>query len=343
MSTIDTSRETQSRKIQILRALAITAVVAIHTCSFGRDGILIRPFVNFAVALFLGLSGYLTRDQIAEVPAFYKKRLTRVLIPYTIWSLIYTAIRGTWAQLPLHYVTGYSSGVLYYIIVYVQLTLLAPVIGKLLRSKYRLLGYLITPVALVIECLIEVAGCHIDQPYNELPFVVWFGFYYLGMDLRRMCERETAPAWIGVDAVRRKLAAAASVLLLLSFPLQSFEGFLWHEAGISRMPYTQLKLTSMITSGLVILLAILWIRNNRPIHLPSLLTRWMVYLGDVSFGVYLSHILIRTFLEDYVYEKISFTSIFPLPVFEILAINVLLIALARRLLGSRASKALGLI
>ena len=42
-------------KIQILRAIAIFAVVFIHTCPTGEWQVFCRPFINFAVALFLFL------------------------------------------------------------------------------------------------------------------------------------------------------------------------------------------------------------------------------------------------------------------------------------------------
>ena len=48
---------TKNTKIQVLRAMAIVSVVIIHTCG----SVYIRPFVNFCVALFIFLSGYLTK------------------------------------------------------------------------------------------------------------------------------------------------------------------------------------------------------------------------------------------------------------------------------------------
>lgn len=72
-------------KIQLLRGIAIIAVIMIHTVS-GEKAILIRPFLNFSVALFIFLSGYLTNfSQGIPIKEFYKKRLIRVGVPYIIW------------------------------------------------------------------------------------------------------------------------------------------------------------------------------------------------------------------------------------------------------------------
>lgn len=80
----------QSQRIQLLRALAIAAVVAIHCCPPGFPQVFVRPLVNFCVALFLFLSGCLTRTSYPDVGAFWHRRLERVLSPYAVWTVIYT-------------------------------------------------------------------------------------------------------------------------------------------------------------------------------------------------------------------------------------------------------------
>lgn len=64
----------KDKKIQILRGIAIIAVVAIHTVR-GDISIIIRPFINFAVAMFIFLSGYLTKieDKNLTIGIFNKK------------------------------------------------------------------------------------------------------------------------------------------------------------------------------------------------------------------------------------------------------------------------------
>lgn len=50
----------QSNKVQILRGLAIIAVVFIHNTPDGLAQVYCRPFFNFSVGLFLFLSGFLS-------------------------------------------------------------------------------------------------------------------------------------------------------------------------------------------------------------------------------------------------------------------------------------------
>ena len=80
----------KNQKIQILRALAIMAVVLLHTCPSGNLSVVFRAFFNFAVASFLFLSGYLTKIENDNWLKFYKKRIIRVIIPYVIWTIFYT-------------------------------------------------------------------------------------------------------------------------------------------------------------------------------------------------------------------------------------------------------------
>lgn len=51
----------KNHRIQILRAFAIIAVVMIHTSPPAAGQVIFRPFINFGVATFLFLSGYLTK------------------------------------------------------------------------------------------------------------------------------------------------------------------------------------------------------------------------------------------------------------------------------------------
>jgi peptidoglycan/LPS O-acetylase OafA/YrhL len=329
-----------SRKIQILRAAAIFAVVAIHTCSFGAVGIIVRPYLNFSVALFLALSGYLTRAEIPDIGAFYKKRLLRVFIPYVIWSLIYTAVRNTWTDFPVNFATGYSCGVFYFLVVYMQLTLLSPLIGKLVRSRFRWAGYLITPAAIFLQYVLEWSDAPLSKPFNEIFAPVWFLFFYLGMAVRYDLSEGRA-RFLSDGAERQKTVFRTALLLPLSIFLQTMEGYIWKVSGSSRMPYTQIKLGSMMTSVFVIILAFAWISSSSRIPFSDRVTGALVYIGDISFGIYLTHILFKDMLEETIWQTVNM--IFPLTTVLVLLTNIMAIYLLRKILSPKICRAVGFI
>lgn len=81
--------------IDLLRGIATYAVIILHS----DEGIAIKPpgwaaiaqFASFAVPFFLATSFYLAIDRlyVSDRPSNLKLRLTRLLIPYSFWSLAY--------------------------------------------------------------------------------------------------------------------------------------------------------------------------------------------------------------------------------------------------------------
>lgn len=127
-------------KIQILRAISIIAVVMIHTLPVDLS-VSVRPFINFGVATFLFLSGYLTDTSKINIKEFYKKRIIRVLILYIIWSILYTTASFASDGIDvkryiINFLIAGGAATMYYIFVYIQFVLLTPLLGKLLERKY---------------------------------------------------------------------------------------------------------------------------------------------------------------------------------------------------------------
>ena len=273
--------------IQALRALAIIAVVFIHTCPPGLNQVFIRPFINFSVALFLFLSGVLTKLEYSNWPSFFKKRIHRIIIPYVIWTIIYTLLfTGSLKSILMELLTARAAFPFYYIFVYIQFVLLTPLLGKAARSRYRYAVFLVTPVSmLLIRYPYVINGSEMNQVINKmwtLGCLSWVTFYYLGLLLGNHI--------IDVKYSKRFIC----VTLAVSIILQIVEGYLWMLQGILNVG-TQSKLTSLITSSLFLMLVHVLIKEKR----INTQIKAFTLIGNYSFGIYLIHPMIINLLSEY--------------------------------------------
>lgn len=317
-----------NKKIQILRAIAILAVVAIHTSPSGAWGVMLRPFANFAVALFIFLSGYLTHYPIEHITLFYKKRFLRVFIPYVIWSLIYTALHMDYSNFLINFITARCCNIYYYIAVYIQFILITPLLGKLITSKYKWVAFIITPVAILIQYVLTLIGKPLSFPWNANNLLVWFIYYYIGLML-------------GNKILKPHLKFNQTIILLiLSIILQELEGFGWYIMGSYNMATTQIKLTSMITSLMVIYLTYIYLTSSHLTVRDTKITKVLIEIGNCSFGIYLSHILIKALFNKL---PLHHYVVFPLNTLIILFLTTACVFIGKKICGEKIGKYLGLL
>ena len=301
----------KDQKIQIFRAFAIIAVVMIHTTPPGEWQVFCKPFINFAVATFIFLSGYLTKDQGEDWKSFYFRRIRRVAVPYLIWSVLYSIpdmIASGPVALMKNLLTANANVSLYYIFVYIQFVLLTPLIIRLARSRYRHLGWLIAPVSvLIFKYYGLIFGVEMSK-YASLIWsdlcLGWFTFYYLGIML-------------GNGILKRSYdLRVLSIIYVVSLLVQMGEGYLWFQLDPVQCG-SQLKLSSLLSSSIFML--ILHSLMQKKEWQPR--SRLMVLIGDNSFGIYLSHLMIMGLLAYL--PAYSFIP-FPLNSLLILIISLLL-------------------
>lgn len=282
----------------MFRALAIICVVMIHTTPNGMRQVLTRPFTNVGVATFVFLSGYLTSFKIDNVFKFYKKRILRVLIPYIIWTVLYTLAYKNYNRLLYNLLTAKIASQFYYIFVYIQLVLITPLLKRFAESKFRFVGWLIAPVMTVIfRYLPFFAELQLNKyvllVYGN-SFFAWFTFYYLGILL-------------GNNIIKVKSGTAKLIVFwAISIGLQMLEGWWWLKLGNSNCG-TQNKITTLLTSSLFLLLVYKAVESETQVK-DNLFTKAVTLLGDCSFGIYLSHILVIRYLRRLlpIYGKLPF-------------------------------------
>ena len=310
----------QVDRIQILRGLAITAVVLIHNTPFGLPQVYCRPFINFAVGLFLFLSGMLSCAEKWNP----KKRILKVIIPYIIWTFFYVLLINfrSPAQIPKSFIkyliTAKSAAMMYYIFVYCEFTLLIPFIDKLAKSRYRSLGFLISPLEIIFVRLLPlITGQELNiyiRGIIGVSFVGWFIYFYLGYML-------------GNGLVKIKISTSKIILLWgASMVLQLLEGYWYLSMGNSNCG-TQMKLTSVISGILFAVLSYTYVYSDKKMWMP----RFLLILGNYSFGIFFSHMAIMTLLSRIPhYKEVVF---YPLNAVIAIFMSLILVILGRKILG----------
>mgnify|MGYP003461437318 CR=1 FL=1 len=320
----------KDQRIQTFRAMAIIAVVMVHTMPPGNWQIFLRPLINFPVATFLFLSGYLTRESNENWSAFYRRRLSRIAVPYIVWTVIYSlpdiSSSGLIA-LAKNLVSANACGTLYYIFVYAQFVLLTPFLFKLAKSRYRYLGWLIAPVSVL---LFKYYGYSFGIHMNKYLYLLWsdlclgwFTFYYLGLLL-------------GNKIINKKYnLPTLTTVYAVSIVLQMIEGYIWAKLDAGNCG-SQLKLSSLLSSSIFVLILYTLLQSNT--FQPR--SRILTLIGEYSFGIYLSHILFIRLLE---YWGISKTVSFPLFSVTVVSFSLIFCNTLDYLLGKKVSLKLGLI
>lgn len=279
--------DTQSKKVQMLRGVAIIAVVFIHNTPIGLAQVFLRPFLNFSVGLFLFFSGMLS----SATQWNPRKRITKVVIPYILWSLIYTVIYNVISnpiEIPIKFLKnvlmGNASAIMYYIFVYCEFTLIIPFIDRLAKSKYRYWGFVITPLEIVIMRFIPVVIGRDMNSYISIIMSIsclgWFTYFYLGYMIGNK--------YISVKRTFNK----NFILWVISIVFQIVEGYFYYMRGYQNCG-TQLKITSIISGVLFALMAYSYVVNGKDRNITIL-----KLLGDNSFGIYFSHLAVMAVISQ---------------------------------------------
>jgi surface polysaccharide O-acyltransferase-like enzyme len=146
--------------LNVLRIFACLMVLTVHSGEFfyiGAGGSIIREnhvwvnnygsFMRACVPLFVMISGYLLLP-IKETPGiFYKRRFTRVLIPFLIWSAMYALVpyllgANTLDQAVKNFVTipinfNDNDGHLWFVYMLIGLYLFIPVISPWVQTASK--------------------------------------------------------------------------------------------------------------------------------------------------------------------------------------------------------------
>lgn len=316
---ITVRKEKRNIEIQLLRALAIICVVMIHTTPGVKGQLLTRPFTNLSVATFIFLSGYLTSININNIFSFYKRRIIRVFIPYVIWTALYMIVyKGSFHRFFYYLLTAKIAPQMYFILIYIQLVLISPFLKKIILSKWRWVGWVITPLATILfKYLPYFLGIQLKGAvaiFWSNCFLRYFLYYYLGLLL-------------GNRIIKPKFRTGYLVVLyFISIIIQILESFLWYRLGEAGYA-SQSKFSVFLTATIFILLAYNFIESKAALK-ENIIIKLGIKIGDYSFGIYLCHMLIK-------YVLIRYVPLFNQIPFGVNSLIIVLVSLVTVLLGKR--------
>ena len=274
-----------------LRGIAIIAVVFIHSLSYKDHStigisVFFRQLINFAVPLFLGISGFfLAKKDIQttnEYLLFLKKQITRVYVPYLFWSIGFFAMyvllfhKLSAVDMIMNVLTFQSAPIFYFVALIIQYYLLFPFLKKYLPK-------IVVPS--IIVSLMACVAIFLYKYYYDttLPLIVyagnfltWVMFFVLGL-------------FLGTRKININ-PRLLLILILIFLVASNFETYFQFEyIGSITEAVTAVKISSFIYSGLLLVYFLNFKRN------------WTLFsdLGVVSYTVFLMHLLVLPFVKHF--------------------------------------------
>lgn len=344
--------------LDVARIAAITAVVLLHAVAVvvTRDHTalgtatwwtanVVDSAVRWCVPVFIMISGALLLTPRREgLRAFYRRRFSRIGIPLAAWSAFYLSVDlfvERWNDWPdaLHRILAGQPAVhLYFLFVLAGLYALTPFLRVLTaHAPRRTLWWaavLTTALGVADQAISDLAG--IGEANAVTRFLPYLGYYLLGHLLRDTVLGRRG-AWIAGAVFVASVAATAGVVGATA---------LAHGEWNAQTAYAYDYLSPTVLAMSVALFLLFkpltgrWRRLTAPDRDTTAARRRLRTLADLSFGVFLVHLILLRELR-------SFTGIPDHPVAmvatvlaqtaAVLAASLLATAVLRRIPGVRAT------
>lgn len=227
-------------------------------------------------------------------------------------------------------ITGKAAPQMYYIPVYIQFMLFTPFLEKLAKSKYRCIGWTISPISVVVFKYIWLFSRIELNKYGVIIYSIccmpWMTFYYLGL-------------LIGNHIEEKKFAPKILIIgYVISILFQMGEGYIWYQIGESNCG-TQLKFSSFLTSTIACLIAHCYIKSRSEVSGKKKIEKWIASIGDCSFGIYLSHIMIMKVLRK---APFYFEIPYGMNSIIVLLVSFICVLIGQKICGGTVSRWIGL-
>jgi surface polysaccharide O-acyltransferase-like enzyme len=325
-----------------LRAIATFSVILIHVCvpileQFGTilnfDWWIANCYessVRFCVPIFLMLTGALLLPQNMEMTDFFKKRFSRVIVPFIAWSFLYVGyftasklykgeIKSLSEAVNFFYLNiRYGSGAsyhLWYIDMLIGVYFLLPIISKWIinASKNEIILYLIVWFVFCFNYFFEYLP--IITQINIAYYLGYLGYPILGYFLMHKMgvleNKYLKPNYIAI------LLTSIGLLLTIISTYQ----ISYSNGKFSELFYNYLSPNIILLSVGVFLLFKSARFNN--IFINNVLN----IVSKYSYGIYLIHVFILFLLSKIGLTGIFINSIIAIPLVTLLCFSISLVTI----------------
>jgi surface polysaccharide O-acyltransferase-like enzyme len=292
------------KELDLVRAVAIIAVVMIHAASFypwfnknfSWNGYYVyHQVTSFAVPAFILLSGLLLtmtgKGREFSYIEFLRARFLYIFLPYCAWSAAYFIYR--WDELSMQiaindFITGRAFFHLYFVVIIIQLYLLFPLFrfsAQKFKAPHILVAFLVQIGA------IEAAKIMVPGLFAKLSatfFVHWIFYFYLGCVIGANYEAFKSLVEKNVSAVIGVMAAITVYKIGDFYYMTHFakKAAFWGYAQVQTLeniPYTLGMVALCIFFG-------------QRIQNQAMLTTVKIVAVN-SFGIYLCHMFFLRWLK----------------------------------------------
>lgn len=301
---MELARTNRNISIDVLRILACALVVLHHTKIDSSNSILHLLYAasftitRCAVPLFFMISGYLLISQSGDAMSFLKKRFDRIIVPLLVWLLVYNLFSGTfygvtdWTSFFSSFFSLESAPHLWFLYALIGVYLLIPIVSPFLQKvTFRGLVFymLIWGITLIFNNNNFTSFPSLDFNHHGmvftniffaiLPFYGYFGYLILGYIVKIKWEYISRSRWKILSAVL--LIGIVSKLIIL---------LLLNEAA--SIAYLSIP---TVAFALFLFIGGLCLKFPRGGGFCPAIT----VISDLTFGIYLVHLLVYDWLTEY--------------------------------------------
>lgn len=336
--------QNRSQEVEFLRAFAILAVISIHTFVYFTEvqgvnllvitTLLVGVFSEFAVPLFIFISGfvlYLNYNSKFSQYMFYKKRVDSILLPYIVFSTLYTfsniafsAINGklkipSTGDVIFHFLTASSSVHLWFIALIFQFYIFYPYLTKLYEKFLPNYELFFIGATLVIQQLWLITKAiasdyfisstffnsyaHLNTAINTLltrVFLSYIFYFILGVYVSKNYDRLK-------DQIVKERQWIFPIILIFTGTISVFriKGILEY-GSFSKIPEQYFIVPYLIQSIFFPLIFLIFFRISfKLLNTGNKYSNTILSVGKYSFGIYLIHILYLRIIKEIIFPKLG--------------------------------------